>query len=197
MGYHRAGFEVTGVDISPQPNYPFTFVQMDAIEFLKGNGHEFDAVHASPPCQTYSKMTNCRPGLAAEYPDLIDATRQALITAGKPWVIENVEGSPLKDPIFLCGKMFGRQLYRHRLFESSFELPQPQHPEHDLPASKAGHWTPGTTMSICGHVSPIKIARELMDISWTTRDELGESIPPYFTEWIGGLLHHQINSKEN
>lgn len=194
MGYHRAGFDVVGVDINPQPNYPFAFIQGNALEVLqslidRGPDHgDIIAGHASPPCQSYSKMTNCRPGLAGEYPDLVAATRELLIETGLPYVIENVEGSPLKDPIMLCGRMFGRELYRHRLFEASFDIEQPEHPPHLKPASKAGHWRPGTVMSVAGHVSPIQLAREVMDIDWCTRDELGEAIPPYFTEYIGAQL---------
>jgi DNA (cytosine-5)-methyltransferase 1 len=188
MGYHNAGFEVVGVDINPQKNYPFEFHQADALEFLKEHGHDFDAIHASPPCQRHSAMSNCRPGLADEYPDLVAPTRDLLEASGKPWVIENVVGSPLVNPITLCGTMFGRELYRHRLFESSFHMPEPEHPKHVIPASKAGHWKPGTVMSVSGHIAPIAKAREIMGIDWTNREELAESIPPYFTEYVGRWL---------
>lgn len=195
MGYHRAGFEVVGVDINYQKNYPFYFVQGDAIEYLKQWGHTFDAVHASPPCQRHSAMSNCRPGLAEEYPDLIEPTREALQANGKPWVMENVPGSPLIDPVVLCGHMFGRELYRHRLFEADFDIPQPVHPTHNKPASKAGHWKPGTVMSISGHIAPIAKAREVMEIDWTNREELAESIPPYYTEYVGRYLWNRAASK--
>lgn len=185
MGYHRAGFDVVGVDLNPQKNYPFTFIQGDAIEFLRQYGHEFDAVHASPPCQRHSAMSNCRPGLADEYPDLIDETRDLLLELNVPWVIENVPGSPLRDPIMLCGHMFGLELYRHRLFESNIELNVPVHPKHVTPASKAGHWKPGTVMSVSGHIAPIAKAREVMGIDWTNREELAEAIPPAYTQHIG------------
>jgi DNA (cytosine-5)-methyltransferase 1 len=188
MGYHLAGLDVVGVDINPQPDYPFKFHQDDAVEFVKNYGHMFDVIHASPPCQKWSKMSNCRPGLADEYPALIEPTREALTNLGIPWVIENVEGSPLKDPIMLCGQMFGRELYRHRLFESSFYLPQPDHPEHVIPASRAGHWGPGTIMSVAGHVAPVRRAREVMGIDWMTRDELGEAIPPAYTRFVGAFF---------
>lgn len=188
MGYHRAGFEVVGVDIAPQPNYPFEFIQADAIEYAKQYGHEFDARHASPPCQSYSVMSQARPGLADKYPDLIGATREALQGVGGPYVIENVPGSPLEDPVTLCGFMFGLELYRHRLFEVSFPLPEPEHPQHTIPASRAGHWKPGTIMSIAGHVAPVAHAREVMGIDWTTRDELAEAIPPAYTEYVGRHL---------
>lgn len=193
MGYHRAGFDVVGVDIHPQKNYPFEFHQADAIEFLKEHGHEFDAVHASPPCQRHSAMSNCRPGLAEEYPDLVAPVREQLIANGKPWVIENVVGSPLINPIMLCGTMFDRELYRHRLFESSFYMMQPFHPRHTIPASKAGHWKPGTIMSVSGHIAPIAHARNIMDIDWTNREELAEAIPPYFTEHVANWMRAAVN----
>jgi DNA (cytosine-5)-methyltransferase 1 len=189
MGYYRAGFDIVGVDLVDQPNYPFDFIRGDALEYLRWqNPASFDAVHASPPCQRHSKMTGCRPGLASEYPDLIAPTREMLIDSGLPWVIENVPGAPLKDPITLCGTMFGRELYRHRLFESSVDLLEPAHPAHVKPVSRAGHWTPGTVMSVAGHIAPITHARDIMDIDWTNREELAEAIPPYYTELIGRQL---------
>ena len=206
MGYHRAGFDVVGVDLEPQPNYPFEFIKGDAIEMLADRKFmaQFDAAGGSPPCQGYSGMSNCRPGLADEYPQLIDVTRYWLTEWGGPWVIENVDGSglPTQDDMFgangllLCGTMFGRELYRHRLFESNFPIPAPHHPRHLKPASKAGHWKPGTVISVAGHCSPIELAEKVMDITWMTRDELGESIPPYFTEYIGGHLMGVLNAAE-
>lgn len=191
MGYSRAGYQVIGVDIKPQKNYPFEFHQCDALAYLDwACGDFFDVIHASPPCQRYSKMSNCRPGLADGYPDLIGPTRERLERLGVPYIIENVEGAPLVDPVMLCPQMFGRELYRHRLFETNFPLEQPAHPPHIKPASKAGHWKPGTVMSIAGHIAPIAMARELMGIDWTTREELAEAIPPYFTEYIGRAIEH-------
>lgn len=191
MGYHKAGFHVIGVDIKPQKNYPFEFHQYDAMDVLTYGAswtRLFSAIHASPPCQRYSTMTACRPGIAEKYPDLVETTRELLIQTGKPYVIENVPGSPLLDPITLCGHMFGYELYRHRLFESNIKLIEPMHPEHVKPASKAGHWKPGTIMSVSGHIAPIKLAREIMDIDWTNREELAEAIPPYYTEYVGKQL---------
>lgn len=191
MGYRRAGFDVIGVDINPQPNYPFEFVQADALEVLQYGGEwisQFQAVHASPPCQRHSAMSHCRPGLAEQYPALIEPTREMLqrYWSDVPWVIENVEGAPLIDPITLCGEMFGQTLlHRHRLFESNVPLTQPVHPKHTLSASKAGHWKPGTAMSVAGHVAPVALARQIMGIDWTTRDELGEAVPPAYTEYVG------------
>lgn len=188
MGYYRAGFEVVGVDIKPQKNYPFEFHQMDAVSGEWWQYWDPAAIHASPPCQRYSAMSSCRPGVAEEYPDLVDKTRELLIQTGLPYVIENVPGSPLIEPITLCGFMFGYELYRHRLFESNVKLVEPLHPEHTKPGSKAGHWTPGTVMSVSGHIAPIALAREIMDIGWTNREELAEAIPPYYTEYIGRQL---------
>jgi DNA (cytosine-5)-methyltransferase 1 len=191
MGYHRAGFDVVGVDIGRQPRYPFEFHQADALEYLAANAHEFDAVHASPPCQRFSAMSNCRPGLADEYPDLVAATRALLMGTGLPWIMENVEGAPLASAsdLFgahgttLCGHMFGLRLYRHRVFEASFSLHAPPHPEHRIPASRAGHWRPGTIISVSGNCSPIAVARE--------------SIPPAYTEYLGGQLLAAVDNQEN
>jgi DNA (cytosine-5)-methyltransferase 1 len=198
MGYHRAGFEVVGVDINPQPNYPFEFWDGDAMDILRTQeddlpglwkyfGH-FDAIHASPPCQHYSYMSACRPGLADKYPALIEPIRKLMVDSGLPYVIENVPGAPLINPITLCGFMFGHELYRHRLFESNIALTQLEHPKHIVPASKAGHWRQGTVMSVAGHFSPINHARQIMDIDWMTRDEMAEAIPPYYTQFIGSEL---------
>jgi DNA (cytosine-5)-methyltransferase 1 len=192
VGYDAAGFDVVGVDLHPQPRYPFKFFQADALnvfdELIRHPEIEFDAIHASPPCQPDSAMSSCRPGLAETYERLIVPLREALQATGLPYVIENVVGAALVEPAMLCGRMFGRDLYRHRLFETNFDLPQPEHPEHLIPASKAGHWTPGTVMSVAGHVAPIAHARLIMEIDWTTREELVEAIPPYFTEYVGRYL---------
>ena len=189
VGYHRAGFEVTGVDIVHQPRYPFTFIQADALTFpLAG----FDAIHASPPCQGYSRQANCRPGLKDRYPRLIEPVRDRLRESGLPYVIENVEGAPLENPRMLCGWMFGYPVYRHRLFETNFSWEPPFHREHVTPSSQSGHWRPGTFISVAGHCAPIALARDAMDIGWMTREELCESVPPYFTQNIGGFLREAV-----
>jgi len=185
VGYERAGFVVVGVDINPQPNYPYTFVQKDVMKINWYDLRMFDLIHASPPCQYYSYMSACRPELASKYPDLIETLREKLNKSNKYYVIENVVGAPLRDPIMLCGQMFGADLYRHRLFESNRPLKAPQHPEHMIPASKAGHWKPGTIMSVAGHIAPIAHARKIMGIDWMNRAELAEAIPPAYTEYIG------------
>lgn len=197
MGFYQVGYNVVGVDVVPQRNYPFEFHQADAVTFLAKviarrmqleDGRRIAVIAAHPPCQRWSRMTHCRPGLAEEYPDLISPIRELLVNADVPWVMENVVGSPLRDPIMLCGQMFGLELYRHRLFESNMPIIEPPHPEHTMPASKAGHWVPGTIMSVCGHVAPVAKAREIMEISWTTRDELDEAIPPAYTRYVGKFL---------
>lgn len=193
MGYHHAGFDVVGVDIAEQRNYPFDFIRSDALEYVRRHGHEFAAIHASPPCQRYSRMSNCRNGLAGSYPDLIALTRKLLQRSGLPYVIENVEGAPLMAPVTLCGLMFGYELYRHRLFETNFALPQPAEREHTMPASRAGHWVPGTVMSVAGHVAPVAKAREIMDMNWSTREELTEAIPPYYAKYVGGHLMRALS----
>ena len=202
MGYHRAGFEVVGVDLRPQPHYPFPFIQRDAIllldDLLTWPGFidvygRFDAIHASPPCQRHSRQSNCRPGLAETYPDLIEATRERLEATGLPYVIENVPGAPLRNPIKLCGWTFNRQTYRHRHFESNVPIEEPEHRPHTTPASKAAHWVPGTFVSVAGHCSPIKLCREVMDIDWMPRNELAEAIPPYFTHHVGYHLRKALN----
>ena len=102
MGYHQAGFEVVGVDIEPQPRYPFEHHVGDALDYLLRHHEEFDAIHASPPCQRYSTMTK-RHGRQDDHPDLVGETRTALAATGLPYVIENVAGAPLVDPVMLCG----------------------------------------------------------------------------------------------
>ena len=184
VGYHRAGFDVVGVDIAPQPNYPFDFVQADAIEYLLKDGKRFDAIHASPPCQAYSNAAKI---MKRKHPDLIERTRAAMPM--KPWVIENVEGSPLIDPITLCGGMFGLGTYRHRLFESSIRLTEPEHRPHDRPTTKMGRPPRrDEMMHVVGNFSGVAAARVAMGIDWMTRDELREAIPPAYTEWIGRQL---------
>lgn len=164
MGYHRAGFDMTGVDIRPQPRYPFRFIQADALEYLSSHGQEYDAIFASPPCQAYSVLKHlARHG----HPMLIEDLRGVLQATGKPYVIENVIGAPVRFPLLLCGSMFrlqttcGAQLRRHRLFESNLLLMSPgpcQHGEltravngHEF-RNEASRWQERRkdTISVCG-----------------------------------------------
>ena len=187
MGLHQAfpDAEIIGVDIEPQPRYPFKFEQCDWRSALMLWSDDFDFFWASPVCKRYTRMTNCRPGKAATHPDGIDDVRKHLEFIGKPWVIENVPGSPLRNPITLCGTMFGLELYRHRLFEASFPLVAPAHSAHTMAASRAGHWTLGTVMSVAGHFSPVSHAKVIMGIDWMSRDELSQAIPPAYSRYIG------------
>ena len=132
VGYARAGFEVIGVDIKEQPNYPLPFVKADALALNRSFLLTFDAIHASPPCQSYSDLAK-RNGNAHEWPRLIEPVREMLKGTGLPYVIENVDGAPLIDPVVLCGTMFpSLRVLRHRLFEANFEIytaAAPQAPE--------------------------------------------------------------------
>jgi len=114
MGYSRAGFEVVGVDKNPQPHYPFEFHQADAIEYLTKHYHEFDVIHASPPCQRYSRITKV--SSTKNHPDLLQTTINALMETKKPYIVENVVGAPMTNYLMLCGTMFGLRVFRHRLF---------------------------------------------------------------------------------
>lgn len=186
VGYRRAGFSVTGVDIAAQPRYPYEFYQADALEFLEKNAHGFDVIHASPPCQAYSKTKVIR---GNEHPDLVSATRAALVATGKPWIMENVQGAPLYRAITLCGASFKLRTYRHRLFESSLELAAPKHPPHLFKIAKMGRKPkPNEYMHVVGNFSAVKDARIAMGISWMGRDELKLAIPPAYTEFIGNQI---------
>ena len=121
MGYHRAGFDVVGVDLEPQPHYPFEFIQADALDMAEWI-FDFDAVHASPPCQSFTAYRRKGHGVGDNYPDLISATRSMAMRTGLPYVIENVPGAPLENPVQLCGTGFGLDVQRHRLFESNVSL---------------------------------------------------------------------------
>lgn len=189
-GYTAAGFEVVGVDITTQPHYPYTFIQADALEFpLDG----FDCIHASPPCQIYSKLTAPWQHLHGyEYPDVIAAIRERLKAAQVPYVIENVPQAPLEHPILLCGTMFGHHLVRHRHFESSLPLIAPKKcGSHKGCIVVTGHdaYTEVYTERLS---YPAWMARKEMGIDWMNRDELVEAIPPVYTAYIGAQLLMQM-----
>lgn len=192
VGYDRAGFEVTGVDINPQPRYPYTFVQADAMEVLR-DWHflgRFDAIHASPPCQAWTPLGALHPDKA--YPQLIDPVRQALFLRGIPWVIENVMAAPLikENSIVLCGEMFGLRTYRHRRFESHLGLTAPAHPRHVTKTAtkqRRKRWAEGWHISITGDVGTY-CGPEAMGIDWMTGHEMSEAVPPAYTEHIGTQL---------
>lgn len=194
MGYLRAGFtDIVGVDIEPQPHYPFTFIQADALNFpLDG----FDAVHASPPCQRHSKSVSKKN--RPNHPDLIAPLRERLIAWGGPWVIENVPGAPLRDPIILCRTMFvdppTPTVMRHRLFESNVPLVAPRPCRHDdWPPRYPPAWNrknPLRFVNASGgwgsHSFEERCAA--MGIDWMDSTELSEAIPPDYTEYVGRRL---------
>ena len=188
-GYELAGWDVVGVDISPQPKYRGEFIQADAIEYVKAHYNEFDAIHASPPCQAYSMASMQFRQTGKEYVDLIEPTRRELIKTGLPYVIENVPGSPLIEPIELCGAMFGMATYRHRLFESNIKLEAPPHPEHTAPNAKMGRPVKnGEFIQYVGHFSGVKLVQNMTGLKWLGQKELAQSIPPQYTEYIGKQL---------
>ncbi len=186
-GYVLAGFEVTGIDLEPQPRYPYRFIQADMFAFpLDG----FEAYHASPHCQRYSSVSLFHPGTREKYPDQIDALRERLQATGKPFVIENVAGSPVRKDVMLCGAMFGLRTYRHRYFESNVLLFQPDHPRHRTRAADAARIPQGDEYwSICGHFGHKQEAQAAMGIDWMeTPYEIAQAIPPAYTAWVGRQL---------
>jgi len=186
MGYHRVGFEVVGVDIKLQPKYPFTFFQGDAVDYLKQHGHEFDAIHASPPCQCHSKA---KPLAGDNHGNFIEATREQLRKVGKPYIIENVPGAPLINPVVLNGFMFGLQVNRERLFECSFPMPFMLKPQSAQRQVKMGRPVrEGEIIQVVGHFSNVPYARNAMGIDWMGQKELSQAIPPAYTEFIGREL---------
>jgi DNA (cytosine-5)-methyltransferase 1 len=218
MGYHRAGFEVVGVDIKPQPNYPFKFVQADALGFLKGflggvriiralrlERDNFDAIHASPPCQAYSTATK-RNGTQGNHPDLIVPVRDMLIETGLPYVIENVVGAPLINPVLVCGterglETDGYRLRRHRLFETSWDTshlfwgcvcdtdPRPVMDVSGGGPTHAPRQDKGGGRPYKGTADQV---RRIMGMPWATKTECNEAVPPAYTEFIGRQLLAQI-----
>ena len=212
VGYDRAGFEVVGVDIVPQPRFPFEFHRADALDVLSalvaGEGplQGFDAIHASPPCQAYSVANNIH--RRTDHPDLIAATRDALEATGLPYVIENVEGARkhMRSPVTICGLSVGVNVRRHRLFECNFPVMVPPCGDH------RGDWLLvfGHTVLERGHVvakakgggnvirrkhTTTARGREAMGIDWMNRDELSDAIPPAYTEHIGSYLLAEVERR--
>ncbi len=202
MGYHRAGFEVTGVDIAPQPRFPLLDLHLgDALDFLTDPSflNDFDAIHASPPCQAY---TDLRHRTGRTYPNLVGVVRELLDAWGGPYVMENVEGSPLRPDLVLCGSQFGlghgdAVLRRHRLFEANVALDPPTRPDSCRGRrvvgvyGSGGAWTRtapgGGGVKVSG-----RDAAAALGIDWTAHQaSLAQAIPPAYTEHIGAqLLDH-------
>jgi DNA (cytosine-5)-methyltransferase 1 len=199
-GYHRAGFDVVGVDIVDQPRYRWPLYEGDAVQCLRslrrGSWHGltldmFDAIHASPPCQ-FASMASPQ---GRYYPNLIPATKRALQVLGKPWVIENVPQAGLRKPILLCGTMFGLRVIRHRAFETWPAIeddPPPHRPIWDHPkvATRTEDLVPGLSFLTVagGGVGTAEEAGKAMGINWMKRRELNEAVPPAYTEWVGSRL---------
>lgn len=209
MGYHQAGFDVVGIDKDWQPNYPF-FMRREKL--FSNHGHDFvvwlrnnfDAVHASPPCQAHSDLAH-RNGNASDHPCFIEETRRVLRASGLPYVIENVEGAPLESPTMLCGTMFPGHLrvLRHRLFETNWSMTAPPHGKHPLVYTmdkRKNHYGKLDEMKafvqVTGGGNCTKAAAsEAMGITWMTKEELNEAIPPAYTRHIGQQLLAHIGQQ--
>lgn len=208
MGYYRARFDVVGIDIAPQPNYPFEFHQADALDWASQYIHAFAAVHASPPCQHYTDLAKGNNANQDKYPALIEPTRQLLRQTGLPYVIENVCGSPLIDPITLCGEMFRLAVIRHRLFESNVPLTQPDHIKHRgrVAGMRHGEWFEGPYFAVYGDgggKGTIEQWENAMGIHWMrnrdtiklNRRDIAEAIPPVYSEYVGQQLREHIEAQ--
>ena len=195
-GYAALGWDVTGVDLHPQPRYPYRFVQGDAIEILLRHGDAFDFVHASPPCQ-HDSATQVIQG--NDHPDLIGPTRDALNQVGIPYVIENVGGARAKllSPVMLCGWMFGlRRTYRHRFFETGgWTMEQPEHPWHTARQAKMGRMPVGDeTIQAVGNYAGSPLIKAEWGVPWMDRDGTREAIPPVYARYVGEQF---IESKDD
>jgi DNA (cytosine-5)-methyltransferase 1 len=205
MGYHRAGFEVIGVDIAPQPHYPFDMLQVDALDHLSylvrsRNALRIDAMHASPPCQDHSMLRNSAGTHGTGW--LLNATLELLRELDVPWVVENVVGSGLAQQadlfgeygVTLCGASFGlgaggMDLNRHRLFQSNRPLTAPpcSHRQGQT-IGVYGHGTNAWHRELLGRNITVAEMRDAMGIPWMTREELSQAIPPAYTQFIGEQL---------
>ncbi|MFD9212059.1 SAM-dependent methyltransferase [Streptomyces sp. NPDC059544] len=196
-GYEAAGCYVIGVDVAPQPKYPYAFILADALwflaEFAEWIREHVAFVDASPPCQAFTRAWKIQ---QREHPRLIAPTRELMLATGRPGVIENVEEArgELLDPVLLCGAMFGMQTYRHRLFEvHGWTLTAPAHPRHEAPLAKMGRPArPGEFRHYVGNFSGVDDARADMRMPWANRDGLREAVPPQYTEYIGRQVLAQI-----
>jgi len=187
MGYYRAGFDVTGVDIAPQPHYPFPFFLADAMSFPLGG---FDAIHASPPCHDHSSLSAISGKDGTGW--MLPATRERLAALAVPWVIENVPGAPMRTDYRLCGCMFGLpRLRRERWFETSWRGFDMRPPCHHVgrAVTVAGHGAQGSyEFDELGRYPTQADRKAAMGIGWMNRGELAQAIPPAFTEYVGTRL---------
>lgn len=201
-GYHLAGFDVIGVDNYFQKRYPFEFIEGDVFEVAPKIWDAFDAIHASPPCLAYVDEGH---RYRANHPDLIAPTRDLLERSGLPWVIENVDTAPLRNPMRLCGTMFpGVRVIRHRMFESNVYMEGPPHPRGKHPPvfsydkrkdrSHLNEWDDYVTVTGGGNCS-IDAARDAMGIRWATIRELNQAIPPAYTQYVGKRLLLAVDSR--
>lgn len=197
VGYAMAGFEVHGVDLKHGKRYPYTYTRADVLDVLRDTEfiNQFDVIHASPPCQTHSITKHLRnaQGKSTSKVDLIPQTREALTASGKPYIIENVMGSPLIDPIMLCGSAFGLKVRRHRIFESNMKLT----------GTTCDHKAQGRPIGIYGSLrdeipgggktaNSIEEARAAMEMPWAIWTELVEAIPPAYTKYLGEQIRHAV-----
>lgn len=206
VGYRRAGFLITGVDLAAQPRYPYQFIRGDALTVLSEiRSGAYHAIHASPPCKVH---TSLKAFSGAQHVDLIGATRDLLISSGLPWIMENVPGAPLVDPVVLCGSSFGLGVRRHRLFESNIDLAGLPCDHVGQASSSPGYpvlryhsGRPVTVMSpvvgVYGRgqglgAGEVELWKRAMGIDWMTRDEMREAIPPAYTEHLGTQLIRKI-----
>ena len=192
MGYHRAGFDVVGVDIKPQPHYPFRFVQNDVMELDNPDWWVWGAVgavHASPPCQAYTQAQRLH---GNSHPDLIAHTRMLLRASGLPYIIENVPGAPLATPFTLCGRSLGLEVKRHRWFETNFPVMVPPCGDHLDYITVFGHSTEQRGNKRIART--VGDGRRAMGIDWMNRDELAEAIPPAYTQFLGEQLLGQLQA---
>jgi DNA (cytosine-5)-methyltransferase 1 len=207
-GYANAGFNIVGIDMEPQPKYPYPFLQMDALlaldSLLKGSYlpfgeawhglNDFTALHASPPCQRFSSVSACVPGTREKYPDLIDPVRTRFTETGIPWVIENVRNAPMRSPLILCGTMFGLgyggfTIRRHRLFETSFIITAPGSCDHSKPAlDPYGNKSRQAFKAVYGIDMRRGAWQEAMGLPGMPQTKATEAIPPAYTEYIGTRL---------
>ncbi len=194
MGYFQAGYlDITGVDIQAQPHYPFRFVREDALAYLAAHGHEYDVIHASPPCQAYS-VTSRMPHARRDPPELVGPVRQLLRATGKPYVIENVPEAPLHHALVLCGTMFGLRLLRHRKFECQPILYWPPATcAHTLRYIRPGaaHDPARDYAQPVGNFKNVDYVKACMGIAWMSKKELSQAIPPAYTRWIGLQLREE------